>query len=201
MDNSKWTRKKRFFAGVTVLCVVAVVIIMHIALFGSLTKENDRQYIERSDYYAIYRTNDMFFCSFYDKDGNTVKTDGPFIRQPHIKTVYDKLLRVTWQSGTGMGTQFAYYFDIEQSRFSELFRSVFDEYCDNVVYCTDEKVIVQNIFNKDDFYLEITEFEKPFSAVAFPFENICFTDRGKKLSITYYSGDDYKTVTEYKLIQ
>ena len=163
--------------------------------------EPKEEYVEEAENYKIYQMGNLFFCRLYDTDHHVVKKDGPFVREPQVKMIENRLLRVSWQSGTGMGTQQAYYYDICQNRFSQTFESVFDEYGDNIVFCTNKDVIVQNIFDKSAFYLQISEFEKPFSNVAFPFERVCFMDEGKKVSITYLSGEDYLLFTEEKTIE
>lgn len=195
-------KKKRitFFLISTIL--VLFVIWMHNAYILGASQQGfmDKELIERSDYYTIYQKNSSFYCSIYNADNKIVKTDGPFIKQPHVSVLEEKLLRVSWQSGTGMGTQCTYYYDIRNNRFSKIFRSVFDEYGDNIVYCTANKVIVQNIFNEEILYQEIAEFSKPFANMAFPFYNIHFIGEGNKISISYYSGDDYQRITEEMLI-
>lgn len=188
-------------AAVLILCAITILYGKNRNSSGNISNcMNAPQYVEQAKNYLIYEEDELFFCYIYDADGQIVKTDGPFSKRPHIKIIDDFLLRVSWQAGTGLGTQFAYYYDIEKSRLSKTFQSVFDEFGGNVVYCTAEKVIVRNIFDEEPLYCEISEFEKPFSDVAFPFINVFFIAEGTRISVTYLSGETYEQITEEKRI-
>lgn len=67
--------------------------------------EPKEEYVEETENYKIYQMGNLFYCRLYDTDHHVVKKDGPFVREPQVKMIENRLLRVSWQSGTGMGTQ------------------------------------------------------------------------------------------------
>lgn len=152
--------------------------------------------VEQSSFYKTTQCDFLYSYTIYNKDNNVVKIENDLPKQPHIIMVEDNLVRVTIQSGTGIGTQFGYYYDVENDQFSTIYQCIFDQCNGLVAHTSDGKVIIQDIFSNDGYYLEISEFQNKFSKVAYPFVDVKFSDDGKSVSVTYFSGEDYKKVYE-----
>ncbi len=152
--------------------------------------------VEKTDYYQIIRSNALYYCYFYDNNHDIVKEEGPLSKCPKVIEVEDKLLRFTLQAGTGNGTRWGYYYDIERIVFSDIFAGVFDECVDKVACVGLNKVIVSNIFDSSKYYKEFSEFLYPFSPSATPITNIEFSEDGTSIMVSYLTGEDYQEVTE-----
>ena len=133
---------------------------------------------------------------FYDKKGILIKQEGPMSKIPTVCFVDDNLIKFSLQAGTGTATNWGYYFDVEQEKFSEVFSSIFDEQNTRVVYVTTNEVVVRDIFDINQYYKTISNFSKDFSPVANPFTDIQFSEDGNSLFVSYFTGDNYEETTE-----
>lgn len=150
---------------------------------------------EETDYYQVVYSDYLYYYCIFNSEHQVVKYDGPLNKEPHLSVV-NNMVKFTLQAGTGIGTQWGYYYDIHKGIFSEVFKSIYDENQDLVVYSDVNKVIIRNIFDKKIYYKEISEFEKTFSNVAKPIIDIKFINDGKSIKITYLTGSDYQKFTE-----
>lgn len=153
--------------------------------------------VEETTYYRVTENGGLYGYVVFDKNGNTVRTEENLTRQPSFEILDDGFLQIRTQAGTGIATSACVYYDIENDVFSEVFPCVFDEYNGRVVYVTDNKVIVQDILDKNVFYLEISSFREEFAPVAFPFRDVEFINDGASICVKYRAGSDYADQTEY----
>lgn len=163
--------------------------------------ENESEVLEETDFYKITYADSMYQYYLFDENHNVVKSDGPLKLKPDIIVIDEHLVRFTTQSGTGIGTQWGYYYDVKKDVFSRVFNSIFDQHRELVAYRSNGGVIVRDIFDKTKFYQEISSFKEPFAETVDPIEKAEFSEDGKSIEITYLSGDDYKEVTEYAEIK
>ena len=152
--------------------------------------------IEETKYYKIIYSDFTYYYYIFDENHNVVKSGGPLNREPHISMVNNRLIKFTLQSGTGIGTQWGYYYDTKADVFSRIFQSIYDQCDGKVVYREEKKVIVRDIFDKTEYYQEILSFKKPFSKVAEPITNVKFVNDGTNVEVSYLTGVDYKEVVE-----
>jgi len=152
--------------------------------------------IEETAYYKLVCSDFMFYYCIYDGNHVVVKTDGPFNRQPRISMADEYLVKVTLQAGTGLGTQWGYYYDINKDVFSRVFYAIHDQQNGMVAYGVLNRIIVRDIFDKTKYYQEITSFKEPLSEVAEPITKVEFVNDGDKIRVTYLTGSDCKEVTE-----
>lgn len=155
--------------------------------------------LEDSTYYKVSLINSQYYCSFYNKNHQVVRVDGPFSEIPHL-VVTDNgnsiIVRLTLQAGTGVGTQYGYFYDVEKTLFSEVFQSILDQSENLVAYIDKEKVVVRDIFDKTKYDKEISDFRDPFSNVAQPITNASFSEDSKTITVTYLTGDNFREVSE-----
>lgn len=105
------------------------------------------------------------------------------------------------QAGTGLSTNYAKYYDLKNGLISENFNHVLAAKDDYVVYANfkdgEHFIIVQDIFNKNQYYKEYKLENVSPVAADFVIEGY-FNQKGN-INITYLSGEDY-TETNYTIV-
>jgi len=152
--------------------------------------------IEEAANYKLVRSDFMFYYCIYDENHVAVKSDGPFNRQPRISMADVYLVKVTLQAGTGLGTQWGYYYDVNKDVFSRVFYAIHDQQNGMVAYGVLNRIIVRDIFDKTKYYQEITSFKESLSDVAEPITKAEFVNDGNEIRVTYLTGSDCREVTE-----
>lgn len=72
--------------------------------YGSDVETSGVKTIEEERFYKIIFSDNRYCYWIYDKNHNIVKSGEPLIKKPYISMVNEYLVRVTLQSGTGIGT-------------------------------------------------------------------------------------------------
>lgn len=159
---------------------------------------NNGKVIDKGKYYKIILSGENSYYIIYDYGGNIKKYDGPFKNSiPHINMINDDLLKFTMQSGTGIATQWGFYYNIKEDRLSENFQSIYDENNGRVVFRESfEKIVVSDIFDKTLYYKEFASYKYPLSSVADPIISVHFIDDGTKFEVNYLTGDENSIVKE-----
>lgn len=189
------SRKFRIFV---VLCTIAILFVgCGSYSYDSSPKKNSEEcvIISESKYYEIIKYNNMYYYTIFNKNGDTSEKSDFFPKKPEI-LMQDELIKVSYQSGTGLSTEWNYYYDIENDRFSKYFYSVYDKYNETIAYRSQNEIIIENIF-EDENHKEIKDFSHPLSLTTEPFIDVKFNENGTILKVTYLTGDDYQEVTEY----
>lgn len=154
--------------------------------------------IEETRYYKIIRDNFKFTYYLYDDKHKITccrTLDG---REPEVSLIRGNILKVRIQAGTGIETVQTYYYDIKQHKFSRIFDGTFAECGDLVVFMKSLNVLtVENMFNPERYYKEISYFKYKLSSTPLPpFSDVQFIDGGKMLKVTYYTANNSKEETE-----
>ncbi len=155
--------------------------------------------VEESQHYKIVNDNFLFYYWIFDANHDVAKYDGPLNKYPRITMVNDSLVKFILQAGTGISTQWGYYYDIAADSFSETFQCIYDESVANerlLAYGDKQKVVVRDIFDSEGYCREFTSFDKPISIVAEPIVTAEFTVDGSSILITYMTDDNNRNVTE-----
>ena len=152
--------------------------------------------VEETEYYKIISSDFIYYYYIFDKNHDIVKFDGFLNKEPYLSIVNAHLVKVTLQAGTGLGTQWGYYYDINADVFSRVFQSIYDQQKGKVAYGDIKKVIVRDIFDKTKYYQEISSFREPLAEVAEPIKNVEFINNGESVKISYLTGDNYRETTE-----
>lgn len=137
----------------------------------------------------------MYYYTILNKQGDISEKSVSLPKKPEILT-QGELISISYQSGTGLSTKWSYYYDIKNDRFSKYFYSVYDKYNETIAYGSQNKIMIANIFD-DENYKEIKDFFHPLSMTTEPFIDVKFNEDGTILKVTYLTGDDYNEVTEY----
>lgn len=170
-----------------------------VLLLGGCSEERataQETVIQETAFFKVTQAEQLYTCTFFDKDGTVVKTEEALAKEPHVESVDEGLIRFTYQAGLGIGTQWGYYYDTENERFSDVFQSILDQNNGLVAYLDTDKVVMRDIFDENEYIREFDSFEKDFSPVAAPIVDAFFLEEGTVLEITYLAGSEYEEVTE-----
>ena len=151
--------------------------------------------IEETRYYRIIYADSMYYCYIFSKDGEVVKSEGPLNRQPRVSIV-DNLVKFTLQAGTGLGTQWGFFYDIKSDVFSQTFQCIYDQCDSKVAYGGMDKIIIRDIFDESQYYREIESFNEPFSESVEPIISVKFINDGDSVEVEYLTGENYQIVIE-----
>ncbi len=149
--------------------------------------------IDESDYYKVIYNGDFTYSyEIRDKSGNILLSDNSEKEEPHIDMLDDNTVKLMIQRGTGLATQVTTYCNIEQSTVSDEFSYVLTEFDKNTVYVQYRDnvhyIIIQNIFDKNEFYQESKISDA--SPIADAITNAEISEDDKILTVTYHTGED-----------
>ena len=154
-----------------------------------------------SKFYKVIQKDDSTFdYNVFDTDGEILDSETS-VRLPSFKATGDYLMQLSVQTGTGLSTNYAKYYDLKNSKTSETFHYVLTAK-DNYVVCADYRngehiIIVQDIFDKEKYYKEYELENVSPVAADFAVEGH-FNEKGN-INITYLSGENYKE-TNYTIV-
>ncbi len=159
------------------------------------SKIKNETIVEESLNYKITMKDKLFYYYLIDREGNIVHSDGPFSHQPQIQPISDVMLKIVHQSGTGLGTNWGFFYNIEKSTYSDIFHYILNQNDELVILGEKDKIVVKDIFGDLNFYQEFSSFEYTLSNVVSPFISSKFIENNK-IEITYISGEDYEIKKE-----
>ena len=161
--------------------------------FEKLKNETDKMYITNYE-------NFTYTCVIKANDGTTLAETNSS-RQPHIEIV-DKNLLFKWeQNGTGTLTRSGRFYNLETKEISEPFVGITDYYNGVVCNSGSGEIRLQKLTEPEQVQT-INTFEKPISSFIENIRDVRFTNDGKQIMVTYYSGEyqngeEVITVTEH----
>ena len=136
-----------------------------------------------------------------DYKGRILDYEDNLTREPKRQKVSTDVVGISVQTGTGLSTNYATYFDLENSKISETFYYVLTAKDGYVVYGDyrdgEHFIVVQDIFDKEQYYKEYKL--ENVSPVAADFVVDGYFNTKGNVNITYLSGDDY-TETNYTIV-
>ena len=169
------------------------------------TTENEitvtEEIVEEEKYYKLVKSSASYYYEIYDENGVTIEKSKKYPKPPKLSMSNEHLVKCTYQTGTGLSTQWGFYYDTERDVLSRKFiGGIYDEYEDKMIFRGEKyKLIVRNIFDKTDYYYyyyEISTFKYPLAKTTEPFRKAEFIDGGSKIEVTYLTGENYEEVTE-----
>lgn len=149
--------------------------------------------INESDYFTVIYNGDFTYSyEIRDKSGNILLSDNSEKEEPRITMLDKNTVKLMIQRGTGLATQFTTYCNIEKGTVSDEFLYVLTEFDENTVYVqyreNEHYVIIQNIFDKNEFYKESKISDA--SPIADAITNAEISEDSKILTVTYHTGED-----------
>ena len=178
--------------------LILFMLLFALLLSGCAGKED---VVEETEAYKITRVAasggtgwEYRYCLF-DCDHRIVREETN-VRCPHISVGDDGLVMVTVQAGTGIGTQWGYFYDRNTDTFSKVFYSIFDVCGGRVAHGEGGKVVVRDIFDDKGYYTELSDFPLGLSATADPVTGACFEANGQRITVFYLTGEDARKVSQ-----
>lgn len=163
----------------------------------SESPENGYEILDEEQYYRVKKSDGAYSYEILDSNGNIVRTDGLYTKKPHISMLNESVVKVSYQTGTGLSTRWTFYYDTVNDEFSPEYYSVFGESNGNVVYTSGSSILISDIFDKTKYYKEINKFKCHLAKTIEPFISAEIDDNGDMIKITYLTGDDFEEITEY----
>lgn len=142
-----------------------------------------------------YNGKDTFLYKYtiYNAQGEAVYSEKDLYREPIIKELGDDIISIGHSAGTGLFI--VQYYDKLNDKFSEVFTNPLDLKNNKVIYFTKNNLVVQNIYKKSKYYKKIklnaTDTADPSNVI----KSAKFID-DNTIRVTYFTGTDYKEVTE-----
>ena len=161
------------------------------------TSEKGYEIVADEQYFRVKRSDGAYSYEILDNDGNIVRTDGSYTKEPYISMLDDSVVKVSYQAGTGLSTRWTFYYDTVSNEFSPVYYSAFGESGENVVYRNGSSIIISNIFDETKYYKEINKFKYLLSETVEPFISAEIDESESMIKISYLTGDDFEKVTEY----
>ena len=110
-------------------------------------------------YTCTQNKDNSYSCQVLSQTGDVLFSEDNLRREPHAEELNDHTLGLTVQTGTGLSTNWAVYCDTQNGLTSEIFHYVLLAQEDYVVYADyqdgEHKIVVQNLFDKAQYYEEI----------------------------------------------
>ena len=117
------------------------------------------------------------------------------MQEPEAEMASPDIVKVSVQSGTGASTKWTYYYDLSKNIFSPVYYYVLAEKGDTVVYFDGQQIVVTNMFDEKKL-LKRVALKNKLAKCESPIETVAFIGDENKISVTYFSGESYKTITE-----
>ena len=169
-----------------------LLILMLLCLMSCQKNKNIR------DFYSI-KQNDNYTYNYTVRDvrGKILGNETNLSRQPHLYEISESIVKASVQTGTGISTNIATYYDVYTGKVSETYQYVLGEFEENTVFAIRKEdgtqIVIQDIFDREKYHMGI-EIED-VSDVIDPIVGFECTENGIK--ITYLSGEEYsETVKE-----
>lgn len=137
-----------------------------------------------------YKNNkeSLYKYTVYSSNGKKIYTENEIHREPLVNRVDDKIVSVSWSAGTGV--DMVRYFDLDNCKKSKVFETPLDVRDKKVITYDGKSIVIQNMFDKSEFYKKISL--KGVSSVTVEAE---FLD-DNKIKVKYATGEDYKDKVE-----
>ncbi len=123
------------------------------------------------DLCTIIQNSDLtYFCEIMNFEGKVIHTLDGIPKEPEVERISDFVIKVSSQGGTGLSTQWTQYFNVTTGEKSDIFYYVLCEYNGKVIYAEykngGSRIVVQDIFGKDNFY-KVCTIAEPCAAADF----------------------------------
>lgn len=200
------------------ICIIILILIVCIIIFVSLkkskrnsiqgekrinTEETKSKRAKKQEYrvsnYNIevesYNEKDsvLYKYTIYNAQGKKLYEDKDLNKEPVIEELDDGIISIGHSAGIGL--YMVQYYDKSDARVSEFFTTPLDLKNRKVIYLNKKNLVVQDIFNKSNYYKEIrlnmADTVEPYSAI----KSAEFID-DDMIRVVYLTGTDYKEVTE-----
>lgn len=154
-------------------------------VYDTIKKDIDILTTEADKYYKIEYTEFLYTYTIFDKNGNVIFEDTTN-RDPHIFLV-DENTVVKWiQSGTGILTRGAYFYNYDTGEISNLIWGQIDWHNGYVCSACSGAVYVHKIFGSDEVKV-YDGFDKQIASFIENVQSARFINDGKQIEVKYWT--------------
>ena len=143
--------------------------------------------------YRLTKEGFMTVFQLFDSKGNLIMEE-KYPKEPEIIEVNENIIRFTYQAGTGLSTQWGYFYDYAQDRRSETFMWILDQTESNVILGDPDGIEIRSIFD-DSYYEKVTDFKRPIAVATDGILSAMFISDDVVVA-TYLEADSYDRITE-----
>ena len=156
----------------------------------------EEEVVSEEEYYKmVYTGNFEYGYYIYDANKNIVEEEKGLTNLLDVTLLNDNVVDVHINLGSGLSEHS--YYSVERDAFSKKYLYVSAYNNEKVAYLNgsfqDRRLIVQNVFDKTEYY---KEFDLDFSTFFFPVVEASFINNDSQLQVTYYSGEEEIQRTE-----
>ena len=153
--------------------------------YNSIKKDIDVLIAELDKYYKIVSDEFLNTYTIFDKNGNVIFEETTS-ENPHIFIV-DESTIVSWiQSGTGILTRGAYFYNYDTGEISDMIWGQIDWYNGYVCSACSGAVYVQEIFGSDEVWV-YDSFDKKIASFIENVQSARFINDGKQIEVKYWT--------------
>lgn len=166
------------------------------AEFISAYNMSEDYLIDSGELYSAYKYDNVYMYKITAKDKTVRDVVNHSTKLPNFTMLTDNILEIKGQSGTGLSTTWAYYYDAQTDKLSKHFYYVLATEGNLIAYCKRENndigVVVQNIFDVTKYCKRFDEFSSPVSTdCTDQIQSITFSEDSKSIEVVYLSGESY----------
>lgn len=166
-------------------------------VYNAIKKDIDVLTIEADKYYKVNSDNFLNTYTIFDKNGNTIFEETTN-EDPHIYIV-DENTVVSWiQSGTGILTRGAYFYDYNTGEISNVITGQIDWYNGYVCSVSSSAVYVQEILGSDEVKV-FNSFDKQIASFIENIHSARFINDGKQIEVKYWAELENKNELQTQL--
>lgn len=156
-----------------------------VGIYNAIKKDIDVLTTESNKYYKVNSDNFLNTYTIFDKNGNTIFEEITN-ENPHIYIV-DENTVVSWiQSGTGVLTRSAYFYDYNTGEISNVITGQIDWYNGYVCSVSSSAVYVQEILGSDEVKV-FNHFDKQIASFIENIYSARFINDGKQIEVKYWT--------------
>lgn len=154
-------------------------------IYNAIKKDVDILTAEADKYYKVNSDNFLNTYTIFDKNGNTIFKETTN-ESPHIYIV-DENIVVSWiQSGTGVLTRSAYFYDYNTGKISNVVTGQIDWYNGYVCSVSSSAVYVQEILGSNEIKV-FNSFDKQIASFIENIHSARFINDGKQIEVKYWT--------------
>lgn len=174
--------------------ILCVGLFAFLTIINNITNDKNNSVEEKiiydEEYYkVILKDNISFDYYIYDVNKNIVEEQNGLTNLIDVKLLNDNVVDVHINWGTGLSEH--HYYSVKRDVFSKKYEFVVAYNNERVAYLDgaiqERCLIVQNVFNKTEYY---KEFNLDFSTFITPVVDASFINNDSQLQVTYYFGDE-----------
>lgn len=154
-------------------------------IYNAITKDIEVLTSEAEKYYKVDSDTYSNTYTIFDKNGNTI-FEGTTNKSPHIYIVDENTIVCWIQSGTGVLTRGAYFYDYNTGEISDVVTGQIDWYNGYVCSVSSSAVYVQEILGSDEVKV-YNSFDKQIASFIENVQSARFINNGKQIEVKYWT--------------